>query len=369
MPTPTLGLRNGHYCAFWSDNGRSKRKSMGTTDRAAAEARFAQWLLLGGHKGEVADEAKADLTVAELWDIYVQKHVDKNTAAPQTIHACWKNLKPHFGSMLLHNIDENTVEDYEEKRLEGTIGRPSVASTVRKELVALIACMNWHAAPERGKKALLSKKDIPTIRLPAEADPRDRWLTTAEIGAVLSAAATMHPAAARMSRGERFLWLALETAARKQAILDLTWDRVDFETRMIHYAVPGRKQTKKRRPSVPISDALLPQLRRMHAERVSDVVLDHDADIWSTMQAIVVKAGLAPKQPRPTGARIKSTGVSPHTFRHTAATHMARRGVPLYTIAGVLGNTLAMVERVYAKHQPGALRDAVNMISFKEAAE
>jgi hypothetical protein len=42
---------------------------------------------------------------------------------------------------------------------------------------------------------------------------------------------------------------------------------------------------------------------------------------------------------------------------------MARRGVPLWTIAKVLANTLAMVERVYAKHAPDDLRDAVGMIS------
>jgi hypothetical protein len=42
---------------------------------------------------------------------------------------------------------------------------------------------------------------------------------------------------------------------------------------------------------------------------------------------------------------------------------MARRGVPLYDIAGVLGNTIAMVERVYAKHSPDRLRAAVNSIS------
>ena len=365
MPTPTLEIYNGRFYAIWSENRRSKRKSMGTSDRAAAEARFARWLLFGGHKGQVAEETKAGLTVAEFWKVYAEKHVDKNLAAPQSVSNCWKNLSVHFGSLTLDAIDEAVVEDYEEKRLEGAIGRPSGASTVRKELAALIACLNWHAAPERGRKALLTKKDVPTIRLPDEADPRDRWLTLTEVKAVLSAAA----GEGRMSRGERFLWLALETAARKQAILDLTWDRVDFETRMIHYAVPGRKQTKKRRPSVPISDALLPTLKRMQAERISNVVLDHGGEIWATIQSIVVKAGLAPKLPRPTGTRIKSTGISPHTFRHTAATHMARRGVPLYTIAGVLGNTLAMVERVYAKHQPGALREAVNMISYKEAAE
>lgn len=373
MPTPDLRIdeRTGNYTAFWSDSRRSKRKSMGTSDLAVAQERFAHWLLLGGHRGEVVEEARGGLTVADLWAVYDQKHVQKNTAAPETVGYCWKNLEPHFGLKRPDEIDDYLIDDYEELRTEGRIGRPSGASTVRKELLALRACLNWHADPERGKKRLLETRDVPAFRLPDDAEPRDRWLTTAEIALIMNAAHTLHPGENRMSRGERFVWLALETAARKQAILDLTWDRVDFETRMIHYAVPGRRQTKKRRPSVPISNSLLTALLRMKEERVNDYVLDHGGDVWATVQAIVVKAGLAPKLPRPTGARIKSTGISPHTFRHTAATHMARRGVPLYDIAGILGNTLAMVERVYAKHCPGRLRAAVNVISggVLEAAE
>ena len=42
---------------------------------------------------------------------------------------------------------------------------------------------------------------------------------------------------------------------------------------------------------------------------------------------------------------------------------MARRGVPLYLIAKVLGDTIATVEKVYAKHAPDDLRAAVDMIS------
>lgn len=362
MPTPTLDTRNGVFIALWSENRRTKRKSMGTRDRAVAEARFAQWLLLGGHRGEVATGATGVFTVAELWKVYDEKHVERETAAPASIRYCWQNLDPHFGSMKLAEVDQTVVDDYEEKRVDGEIGRPSVPGTVRKELAALRACFNWHASPARGKKRLIDAKDVPAFILPEESDPRDRWLTRAEIDKLLTAAA----GEGRMSRIERFFWLALETAARKQAILDLTWDRVDFETRMIHYAVPGRKQTKKRRPSVPISDRLLPVLRRMEAERTGDLVLDHGGAVWAAVQSAVRRAGLAPRVERGTGESATGTGISPHTLRHTAATHMARGGVPLYDIAGILGNTLAMVERVYAHHCPGRLQAAVNMISGKE---
>lgn len=361
MPTPTLEIRDGRYIAVWSENRRTKRKSMGTTDRAVAEQRFAQWLLLGGHRGASPEGAAKALTVAELWSVYDQRHVQVEMAAPETAAYSWKNLEPHFGKLAVAEIDQTTIDDYEEKRLEGAIGRPSVSGTIRRELVVLRAMLNWHAHPERGKKRLLERADVPAYSLPDESTPRDRWLTKAEIVRLFETAAPTE--GERMSRGCRFLWLALETAARKQAILDLTWDRVDFATGMIHYAVPGRKQTKKRRPSVPISTRLLPVLERAKREATGNLVMDHSGDVWAAVQSIVVRAGLAERQPRATGQSIKGTGVSPHTLRHTAATHMASNGVPLYTIAGVLGNSLAMCERVYAKHTPSALLSAVNSIS------
>jgi integrase len=173
-----------------------------------------------------------------------------------------------------------------------------------------------------------------------------------------------------MTRAERFLWIALETAARKQAILDLTWDRVDFETNTIHFDVPGRARTKKRRAAVSISSALRPVLERAYKERIGDLVLDNKAAVWKSIQVAAIKAGFS-DQPIVRGAKPRATGISPHVLRHTAATHMARRGVPLWKIAQVLGNTLAMVEKVYAKWTPDDPAGTVDMISggVLEAAE
>src|SRR5690606_20748430 len=126
--------------------------------------------------------------------------------------------------------------------------------------------------------------------------------------------------------------IALETAARKQAILDLTWDRVDFETSTIHFDVPGRVKTKKRRASVPISSALRPVLERAHRERIGDLVLDNKAAVWKSIQVAAIKAGFS-DQVVVRGDKPKATGISPHVLRHTAATHMARRGVSLFTIS------------------------------------
>lgn len=221
---------------------------------------------------------------------------------------------------------------------------------IRRELGALVACFNWCADP---KRKLIPADSVPHIELPDHGEPADRWLTTHEVRKLFDAASNMRRTEKqRLSRCERFLWLALETAARKEAICQLTWDRVDFETGVIHYDVPGRRRTKKRRSSVPMSKALRLAMDRMREERQpgdGDLVVFNDADPRKMVMRAAKLAGVA--------------GVTPHVLRHTAATHMARRGVPLWKIAKILGNSLAMVERVYAKHCPDDLREAVDTIT------
>lgn len=318
---------NGQWYAVWSEGRRSKRKSMGSSDPAVARARFAQWLLIGGTASQ--PERTENLTVRDCWTVYEAKHVP-TMAAPKTAHHAWKALSPYFGDMLVQDVTEN-VEGYVEQRSKSV-----KSSTVRRELVLLRACLRWCADGTRRKQIISA---APAIGLPAEGEARDRWLSQDEI-------ARMTVAAEEDGRDAKlFLHLALETAGRKQALLDLTWDRVDFETKVIHLRDPEQKETKKRRASVPISATLLPVLEEYRG--VGKLFGGFDA--YRAVKRIAKRAGVA--------------GVTPHVLRHTAATHMARRGVPLWIVAKVLGNSILMVEKVYAKHAPDDLRAAVNMIS------
>jgi len=354
MSIPDLRqAKNGFYYVHWTEGCRSKRVSTRTRDLAAAKAFLGSWLLME----RSAPDVGSDLTVADLWAIYAAKHI-ATVEAPDTLRYSWKALELHFGQYRPSDIGQDLVDAYVDARL-----RRVKSGTVRRELVALRACLNWCAAP---KRRILASSALPVYDLPPDSAPRDRWLRQDEIDRLLAAASAFYgPEPRRMGRGERFIWLALETAARKQALLDLTWSQVDWEIGVIHLDPPGRKATKKRRPSVPVSARLRPMLERMHKEKINERVLDNGGEVWATIQSIAELAGFGEPRttPRGTGEKPKGTGVSPHVFRHTAATHMARRGVPLFDIAGVLGNSLAMVEKVYAKHCPGRLRAAVDSIS------
>lgn len=348
---------NGVYYVHWTEERVGKRVSARTKDLAEAKTFLGTWLLME-HEAPV-QLSGANLTLQDVWDVYRKKHVEKRVANTYGADLAWKQMEGFFGAKSVSFLSQSSADEYVEKRTTGKLGRKVKPQTVTKELSYLVAAVRFAASP-KGK--LLDPSFVQKIELPEQGDPRDRWLTKAEIQKLLDAAARLRRGD-RLSRGERFIWLALETAGRAQALLELTWDRVDFETNVIHLDVPGRKRTKKGRATVPISKALRPILERAYRERKNDFVLEHQGSVWSSVQYIVMEAGLAPKQKVKTSQKPKATGISPHVFRHTAATQMARRGVPLFIVAKVLGNSLRIVESTYAKHAPDDLRDAVELIS------
>lgn len=350
---------NGVFYVHWSEGRRSKRESLGVREEDEARTRFAQWLLLDVGKKTGVGAKAVSYTIAELWGVYMDKHVKPHLVGQVAVTGSWQNLEPHFAGLTVEDFTQDQVDAYAEKRRAGRIGRPSKDITIRRELSYLVAALNF--CTTAAAKRLITKAQIESVRLPHPGLPRDRWLKMEEMQRLLKAAAEMRRGE-KLSRGERFLWLGLETAARKEAIMDLTWDRVDFEANVIHYDVPGRRQTKKRRAAVPISANLRPVLQRAYAERENDLVMTNKAAIWATIQFIAMRAGFS-DQKVASSDKPKATGISPHVLRHTAATHMAKRGVPLFIVSKILGNSLAVVERVYAKWVPDDPAGTVDMIS------
>ncbi|MDF3154785.1 tyrosine-type recombinase/integrase [Mesorhizobium sp. XAP10] len=307
-------------------------------------------------------------TCADAWAIYTARHTAVYTAHPETQDYNWKNLGQKFGNVPVGKVDQNLVDEYVAARTCGAIGKPSTAATMRRELALLLAAIRFCA---NRKRRLIPPEDVPAFDLPPASMPRERWLRDYELKAFFATAAKHRTRSSqfgdtpRLSRVERFAYIALESGARKQAILDLSWDRVDFKIGVIYFDVPGRRRTKKRRAAVPISSLLRRVLLRAFRERISNLVLDNGGGVWAPIQHIAMKAGLFIGTPVavPAGTKPPATGIGPHTFRHTCATNMVRNGVSLWKVAKILGNSVLMIERVYGHHTAADLLDAVEKIS------
>ncbi len=353
---------NGYWYVHWSDGRRSKRQSLGTRDEKQALSRFAQWLLLDGKDRDVVTE-KVDYTVEEAWKRYQDKHVQRAGINQKIVDYSWKNLQGYFGPLLVKQVTQDRIDEYEEKRRAGKISTPASAATIRRELAYLVAALNFAAGP-KGK--LFPQSHIQSFSLPDSSPPRERWLRIEEVEALLRAAAEGRGDDERLTKIERFIWLAVFTGARKTAILNLKWSQVDFEVGVIDYRDPTLRETKKRRAVVPIAAELRPVLEKAREQRKTEYVLDSPHDgIWAALQIVANRAGLGGSKTKK-GKCPEGTGISPHTLRHTAGTLMARAGVSLWDVANILGNTMQVTEKVYSKWTPDNPAATVDRIGVKQ---
>src|SRR3546814_15416457 len=102
--------------------------------------------------------------------------------------------------------------------------------------------------------------------------------------------------------------LGLYTMARPSAILELTWDRVDFERRLIDLNPAGRKQTAKRRPVVKMNDELFEAMQESYTARP----ITHDVEHGGKPVANITTAFQAARDRR-------GVDVTPYMIRHSGA--------------------------------------------------
>ena len=272
-------------------------------------------------------------------------NTEKVLHSPTALDACCKALKRHLGDLGPELLTKQRCRLYaRERRAEGyEVGPPSARrrkpvsdGTIIRELCTLRAAFKWGVS----EKWLVKP---PYVEVPAAPPSRDRWLTRAEAASLAAGCGDFHV--------KLYVLLGLHTAARRAAILTLTWDRVDLEAGRIDYGT-GRGN-KGRVRSVPIAAELMAHLIPARDLAQSDFVVE-----FAGGQVKSVKTGF-----RAACRRAALAGVTPNTLRHTAATWMAQDGVPMWEIAGYLGHKdVRMVERVYGHHSPEHLRAASGAI-------
>ncbi|TIN02676.1 MAG: site-specific integrase [Mesorhizobium sp.] len=318
-------LRGGLALAFYRD-GKRHRHSLGTSDPREAQrlapAVFAELTRPQGRK------------VADLWEAYRLDKAAKSIAT--TMSFTGKAILPHFGHRDGEDITKAECDAYTAARRK--LGRSDGA--IHTELGHLRTVLVWAL-----KKRLIGF--APEIERPKKPAPKDRYLTRDEAKRILAAATLPHV--------KLVIHLMLGTAARISALLELTWDRVDLQRRVIYLTDPDNTQSQKGRANPPINNTLLVALQEASKGALSGHVVEWAGDrIKSVKKAIETAASKA-------GLR----DVSPHVFRHTAAVWMAEAGVPIPEISQYLGHSnIAITYRVYARYSPMHLRKAASALEL-----
>lgn len=310
-----LKLYRGIWAATGRKNGKQWRRSLGTKDRAVAEKRFR----------DVKFEAPGE-NVGDFLELYLREKREK--ASYNAMRYAFKALAPTFANIRPDQVSRDLCKDYAKRRRRDGVSD----GTVIKELGVLKAALTW------AKKA-----GDASFEMPAAPPPRERHITLEEFNQLVDACDLPHM--------QLFCLLGWYTAGRASAILELTWDRVDFQRGQIRLSKSQGRQ--KGRATVAIADRLRTALLEAREGRTCDYVVE-----WGGQPIKSVARAF-----RAAAARAKLEDVSPHVLRHSAAVRMVEQGISLAEVGQYLGHTdLKVTYRVYARFTPGHLKRAADAL-------
>jgi integrase len=241
------------------------------------------------------------------------------------------HLPPAFKDRYLHELTRELIERYKAQRLQ----RVS-KSRVNRELMCLRHMLN--KAIEWG---YLTSSPMKGIRLLKEPPERVRYLDPKEALKLLGAcAAHLKP----------IIVCALHTGMRRGEILNLKWENVDLENRMI---LLERTKSNRRR-MIPLSGVLCSVLKRL-PRRGEYVFTNEQGDKYGTVNKSFTAACRR--------AGIKNFRF--HDLRHTFASHLTMSGCNMRTVQQLLGHATIRTTMKYSHLSKEHLEEAVNVIGAK----
>ena len=320
-----IGRLNGRFTVSWWEDGKRRRYRLDacTKQDAQREAIDVIRRLTATPSGAM---------VADLWEAYRREKDGRRVAVGMFFEG--KAVLPFFGHLRPDQITIANCRSYTEHRREA--GKSD--GTIWTELGHLRTVLKWGVDSRFISFA-------PKIERPQKPAPKDRWLTNDEIDRLLAAPMAHHIKLA--------IILMLATAARVGAILDLRWDRVDFEREQIDLR-PSDIGPRKGRAVVPMNAMARAALQQARDAAQTEYVIE-----WAGQPVKSIKTGFY--------AAVRAAGldISPHDLRRTAAVHLVVAGVPMSRIAAYLGHSnTSVTEKVYARFRPDHLREEADVLDF-----
>lgn len=307
-------------------------------DRRGAEAFLAGYLATK-HSPRGGPSDPADYSIADALIRYGGAAQGRVKAAERIGYAL-----PHlarFWTGSVDSINRTTCAEYTLMRRSEN----AADGTIIRELGVLAAAVN----------ALVDEKILlraPAVRKPPKPPARERYLTKAEAHRLIDMAETMP----KCEHLPMFILFGVATGTRASAILALQWRPntvggcINLQAGVIYRRGVGERETNKRRPPLRISDNLRPYLEEERTRTKTHLIEDHRGNPIAPIRKSFAHAC----------AKIGLTDVSPHVLRHTWA---LQGGSSIYEVAGMLGDTVQMIEKAYGHHCPNHLRGAVDSAS------
>lgn len=341
MPRPRSGPR------LWLDEARDTwsvidgRKAV-RTGCGKSQLQEAKEFLADYLAANHSIAAGSDPLIADMLKVYAEQHL-AGKPSEFSVLSDMDNLTDWWGTKTASEITPENCRLY--------IAHRNAPTICRREIGMLHAgAMYWHKKSGKGPLRVL-----PIVAKPDKTEARTRWLTRTEAAQFLwYGVRKLNPR--QRKRTFRFFIIGWYSGTRHTAIGRTAWPMIDLETGLVHRRPPGVAETRKRAPVYRAGRRLLSHLRRWKRldgpftryvmQHAGKPLLNHSHG-WDAAKALTVKA--VSERGGDPGAW---DDVTPHTLRHSRATHMMRQGVDPWEASKSLGMSLEMLETIYGHHRP-----------------
>ena len=317
---------HGHldWPPFEPDTRQTRRASLGTTDLREAELKLAAWVTKHQH---LREEYPEDLPLETALVRYFEKQA-MGSASETQVRIALRFWSEYFAGNVISELRPERIEAF----TEWLQGKGYSNDYINRTLAAGRAALN--RAVKRQEV-----RTVPFIPALESSPPRDVRISLDDAAALFDKCEEPHIL--------MFLMLAFNTLSRPVALLELDKSQIDFENRLIELNPVGHKQTKKYRPTVPITDTLLPWLEKAEPGPLVAYWGRSVKSVRRGFNAVRDAVGLAKE-------------VSPYAIRHTMAIELRKRGVPPWEVQGLLGHKTGgyRTTEIYAKYDPDYLGKA-----------
>jgi len=323
--------------------GTPREFGLPNTKAATQEAMARKIAALLSGQAIVVPTPNSGPTVSKFWEKFLEHSEAKN--ASSTVDSKKQifrdHIEPTLGARPVRSIDYATIEDLKHSLLKprGPLG----AKTVNNVLTVLRRML----AVAKKRKVI---DEIPEIEWLKVERPKFDFFAFDEAPRLVEAA-----------DGEwvTMFLVALRCGLRQSELLGLRWEDVDLVAGKVHIRqaiVRGKvKPPKNGKPrEVPLSNEARASLKSHRHLRGPMVFCDLDGKVLTKGEC-----------KHPLWRACKRAGlrrVGWHVLRHTFASHLAMRGVPLKVIQELLGHATIQMTMRYAHLSPEVSRDAVQLL-------
>jgi len=252
------------------------------------------------------------------------------------------SLNPFFGKMPIGQINAHDIERYKAQQVRGGFTNKTIRNRLTVLNKCLITAYEWLNLPGAP----------PKIKWPRCASYRTDYLSPAECELLLSRADGVIL---------EMILTALRTGMRQGELRGLQWSSIDWLNRSLavrHSRDDYRKvlvpPKSNRERHIPLDTDVYAMLYR-RKRATGYVFLARDDQPFNNYRLNYAIRNLCKRA----GLRI----IGWHTLRHTFASHLAMRGVPMPAIKELLGHSSITTTMRYAHVAPSTLRSAIEMLN------